>query len=238
MKTSHPLHSAFVLHTMPYKDNSLIVELFTEEQGRLSAVAKGARRNTSPFREAIQLFKPIVVAWVGKRELVTLTHAEIATFTPMLVGKQIWCGLYLNELLIYLLGKHDAHPALFRAYQQAISGLNERNSIEPLLRYFEKSLLEEIGYGLELRYDSQGNLIKADHVYHYIREKGPVGVFFEEDKTNISQDLLYKGESLLALATHQLGDQQSLQDAKRLLRQALVPLLQGKSIQSRKMFIF
>lgn len=235
-KNTDSLHPAFVLHTRPYRDSSLLIELFTKDSGRLTAIAKGGRRPASPLKNALQLFQPVFVAWVGKHELVTLTHAEMAEFLPMLTGERCWCGMYLNELLMYLIERHDPYPQLFQLYYQTMIALMENKSVERALRYFEKSLLAEIGYGLELRYDLGGHPIEDDSFYQFVGEKG--AFLFQKIVTGspVRHENCYQGKNLLALYKDDLNDEASLKTAKYVLRQALTPLLGHRTLKSREMF--
>lgn len=229
------LQLAYVLHTRPYRDSSLLVELFTKDKGRLTAIAKGGRRPTSLFKNALQLFQPILVAWRGKHDLVTLTHAEVAEFLPRLLGERCWCGMYLNELLLYLIERQDPYPQLFQLYYQTIIALAENKTIESVLRYFEKSLLAEIGYGLELRYDKKGLPIEENSFYQFTGDKD---AFLFQKMTENAQNRrnCYQGKSLLALYKEEMHDAMSLQDAKQLLRQAIIPLLGHRTLKSRELF--
>ena len=70
--------TAFLLHAIPYRETSLVVELFTREQGRIGAIAKGARRRQSALRPVLMPFQPLRVVWSGRNELRTLIAAEWA----------------------------------------------------------------------------------------------------------------------------------------------------------------
>ena len=56
--------SAFVLHTYPYRETSLIVEAMTAEFGRVAMVARGAKRPRSELRGLLQAFQPLTVVVV------------------------------------------------------------------------------------------------------------------------------------------------------------------------------
>ena len=90
---------AFVLHSIPYKETSLILDVFTRQYGRMALIAKGAKRPHSVLRPVLQRFQPLLVSWSGKSELRTLTKSEWVGGTPSLVGDALLCGFYLNELL-------------------------------------------------------------------------------------------------------------------------------------------
>ncbi|MCW5626173.1 MAG: DNA repair protein RecO, partial [Burkholderiales bacterium] len=143
---------AFVLHGYPWKETSLLVELFTRTHGRLAVVAKGARRPHSQLRGLLMAFQPLLVTWSGRGEVKLLHGAEWQGGVPQLAGVALLCGFYLNELLVKALIREDAHEELFDAYDEAIRALGSGDGGPgDVLRRFEKRLLAELGYGLVLQ---------------------------------------------------------------------------------------
>ena len=114
---------AFVLHRIPYRDSSQIVELFTRGHGRVSVVARGARRPRSPWRGLLQPFNELLVSWTGRSELRSLVAAEPAGQRMPLAGERLFSGFYMNELILRLLQRHDPHDPLYHAYRQALAAL-------------------------------------------------------------------------------------------------------------------
>ncbi len=150
--------TAYVLHSYDWSETSLIVELFTRERGRVVVAAKGAKRPTSQLRPVLLPFQPILVQ-LGKTpadeaaEIHTLRSAEWTGGGPMLAGGALFSGFYLNELLLKLLARQDAHAALFDAYAEALVALGAPGSLAeegPALRAFELLLLRELGVLPEL----------------------------------------------------------------------------------------
>ncbi len=230
------LQSAFILHTRAYRDTSLLLELFTVEQGRISLVARGARGSRSRYKGLLQPFVPLLISWYGKSELMTLTVAEADGVMFNLAGERLLCGFYLNELLMRLLHRHDAHPQLFMAYQQALRGLQNATSMAAILRAFEKHLLRELGYALQLdREAHSGPLIQADQFYYFDPDLGMLPC--ESSAKSTAGQPVFCGKSLLALHADELIDKDFLRDAKRLLRLALNQLLDGKPLKSRELFL-
>ena len=135
----------FVLHTRPYRDTSLLVEFFTQQRGRLTAIAKGARRPKSPLRLSFDLFMPLLFNYYGKHEFVTLKSLEAVTMAYPLTGNGLFAGLYVNELLIRLLPKMIPMEATFAQYQQLLPQLLESQQLNASLRYFEQLLLQDLG---------------------------------------------------------------------------------------------
>jgi DNA repair protein RecO (recombination protein O) len=149
--------AAYVLHRYDWSESSLILDLFTREQGRLGVVAKGAKRPYSQLRSVLLPFQRIQVS-LGRApktdaageptsEVQTLRAAEWAGGAAMLTGAALFSGFYLNELLMKLLARSDAHPALFDVYAQTLPALcaSEEATVQAALRAFEVALLKETG---------------------------------------------------------------------------------------------
>jgi recombinational DNA repair protein (RecF pathway) len=139
---------AFVLHTYPYRETSVIVEAFTAEYGRVAVVARGARRPRSDLRGVLQAFQPLLLSWSGQAELKTLVKAEWRGGLPRIGGSALLCGFYLNELLLKLLAREDPHPRVYASYEAALAELAAGSEEAPVLRRFELLLLAELGYAL------------------------------------------------------------------------------------------
>ena len=223
--------SAFVLHTYPYRETSLIVELFTRDHGRVALVARGARRPRSTLRGVLQPFQPLLVNWFGKGEMRTLGQAEWIGGQPLLQGSALYCGFYVNELILRLLTREDPHGGLFDCYRETVSGLARRGRASLLLRRFEKSLLQEIGYALVLDRDaSSGRAVEADQRYAYIPESGPV---LREPDENAVQ---FSGRTLLDIQRDDYSDPQTASESKQLMRLILGFHLGGHDLQTRRIF--
>ena len=226
------LQPGFVLHSRPYRDTSALLEVFTREYGRLGLVARGARGAKSKLRGVLQPFRPVLLSWLGRGDLGTLTDAEAQGVASALGGRALLSGYYLNELVQRLTHRHDPHPGLYDAYQQALAGLSDDGSMERVLRLFEKRLLQELGYGLVLDHDVEnGAVLTASAVYHYQLERGPVRA-----EADASHGLLLHGSSLLSLAGEDLADERSLRESKRLMRAVLSLYLGDKPLKSRDLF--
>lgn len=225
------LQPAYVLHRRPYRETSFLIELITPEYGRISAVAKGVRKPRSASPGLLQPFVPLVISWSGKHELMTLTDVEANGVIKNLNGECLFAGLYLNELLMCLLQKWDAHPNLYKAYEQTLAALQLNQLDEKVLRSFEKYLLEELGYGfLPKSIVSLQNNFLPDKFYCFTTENG----FVESDHHSASA---FSGKSLIDIATENWRDAQCLADAKRLIRLILAPLLGARPLHSRRLFL-
>jgi DNA repair protein RecO (recombination protein O) len=232
--TTDPLCSAYVLHYRPYRDTSIIAELFTAEYGRISVVARGARGGRSQLKGLLQPFIPIWIRFTGKSDLLTLRHAEAQGRSYTLCGKFLFSGFYLNELLLRLLQRYDPYPLLFQHYSDSLQQLEASECIQKVLRHFEIRLLKELGYALNLSHEAETGIAVKENDYYYYN---PVhGV---QRLVNVGPETLttaYLGRHLLAILSEDFLDPAVLKDAKRLLRSALAPLLSEKPLQSRQLF--
>ncbi len=223
--------AAFVLHHGHYGESSLLVEVFARGYGRLGLIARGARRPRSGLRTLLAPFQPLLVSWSGRGELGTLTSAEAAEGAIDLSGEQAYCGLYLNELLVRLLHRHDPHENLFDIYGRSLRRLQQPGGSEVVLRLFEKHLLQDLGYGLVLDREVCGNSpIVPDADYDYVLDRGPMPAPAAESGVRL------KGASLLALACEQFPDAVALRDSKLLTRACLARHLGGRPLHSRSLF--
>ena len=225
---------AYVLHTYPFRETSLIVEVFSRDFGRMALLARGARRPRSAIRGLLMAFQPIEIGWAGKGEVLTLMKAEWQGGQPLLVGEALFCGYYLNELLMHLLPREDPHERLFARYAEMLARLAADPSgkvREADLRSFEKALLQELGYGLTLSHDGEGNAIVPTAYYTYRMEQGPVRVEHAE-----AAALVVSGKALLDLEAEDFSDPRSRLEAKQLMRTLMAYYLAGKELETRKIF--
>lgn len=225
---------AFVLHTYPFRETSLIVEVFSRDFGRMALLARGARRPRAAIRGLLMAFQPLEVGWAGKGEVLTLMKAEWQGGQPLLSGDALFCGYYLNELLLHLLPREDAHARLFAGYAEMLRRLAadpQGRVREADLRSFEKTLLQELGYGLTLAHDSAGEALDPAAHYAYRMEQGPVRLAHADAAP---QAVL--GKTLIDLAADDFSDPRSRLEAKQLMRTLMAYYLDGKELETRKIF--
>lgn len=229
------LQPAYVLHRRAYRETSYLVELFTPEYGRLTVSAKGVKKAKSTSQGILQPFTPLLVSWSGRGELMTLTQADLNGQALGLQGESLFTGFYLNELIMALLQKWDEHPHLYHAYEDTIYQLHHNGLDEKVLRAFEKTLIEELGYGILPRNLNENNEIEVDKYYRFVPDQGFVVSELGEDvKAKVT---VFSGKSLLEIAADDWSDADAMRDAKRLTRFILAPLLGNKQIHSRKLFL-
>lgn len=140
---------AYLLHSTAWRETSLLLEAFSREHGRMPLVAKGARRPTSSLRPVLASFQELSLSWSGAGDVKTLTRAEWASPLRVYAGAAMMSAWYMNELVLRLLPREDAHPVLYDAYDAALHDLAAGARAAGALRRFEWTLLREIGYGLD-----------------------------------------------------------------------------------------
>lgn len=226
------LEPAFVLHNRSYRESSLITEIFGRGTGRLGLVAKGARRPKSALRGMLQSFHPLLLSWSGSGELGLLNGAEPDGYLRPLTGKALFSGLYLNELLMRLIHRHDPHPDLFHYYGSALEALGHGQRTDAVLRVFEKQMLESVGYGLILDHDiDTGEPIHGDCAYRYRPDRGPTS-----QASGDADGVRVGGETLLSLARESLESECVLDEAKQLMRVVLRRYLGDRPLATRSLF--
>ncbi|ODP95551.1 MULTISPECIES: DNA repair protein RecO [Salinivibrio] len=221
----------FVLHSRPYSETSLILDVFSEGEGRVSLLAKGARGKRSALKGALQPFTPLLLKWGGRGELRTLRSAEATGLALPLSGNALYSGFYLNEVLMRVLEPQTPYPTVFLDYVTALTQLARYNNPEPALRRFELALLEALGYGVDfLHCAGSGDPIDDNMTYLFREQQGFVASLMK------SQQRQFTGHDLRALATRQFDTSDQLRAAKRFTRIALKPYLGPKPLKSRELF--
>ena len=222
---------AWVLHHRPYRDTSRIVEAFSREQGRVTLFARGARGPRSRTASLLQPFVPLLVSWRGHGDAAQLTAVDLAdgptTGTPGLPAGAVMSGFYLNELILRLTTRDDPHPDLFDAYSTALGALAAGGAPDAPLRVFERRLLEELGYGVDLEVEmGSGRAIDPDGRYVFRAGQGVAPAVADAPGA-------VAGRSLLSLAAGRFAAPAELEDARRVLRAALDYCLEGRELATR-----
>ncbi len=226
------LTSGFVLHRRPYRETSLLLEVYARDHGRIGLLARGARGPRSRRAALLQPFVPLQLGWAGRGELPVL--ARIEPDGPQLLSPlddRAVIALYLNELLLRLSAREDPHPALYDAYRAALEELSGQAAAPDLaLRRFELALLEALGYGLELNFDAaSGAPVASETAYRYVYEQGPVPQGPGIGGTPVS------GATLLALASGVLKTAAQRREARALLGGAIEHYLGGRPLRTREL---
>ena len=237
------LAESYLLHTLPFKETSLIVRMFGKHQGRFSVIAKGVKRKQSQaIRAILQPFSLLQIEYTGKSELKTLCNVELGDIQKqqsVLPSRVLACGYYLNELLIRATEEWQESPVLFEAYRKSLQSLQtsqdtrqgKRVTQAEILRTFEVALLSDLGVAPDWMIDISGYEIKPSSRYDYLEEQG-----FTEVKGTASLDAGFLGESLIALGTNDYKEEM-LKECQRTTQMLLRKIIGDKPLESRKLWI-
>lgn len=219
---------AWILHARPYRETSLLLEGVSRDHGRIGLVARGARRDRPRQpRALLQPLVPLALSWSGQGDLVTLNGVDARGQPPLLQGEALLCALYLNELTLRLLPRHDAVPDLFDAYELALQRLGSHGEHAWTLRRYERDLLAEIGYAVVCDSEADsGEPLHPERDYVYVPEHGAVAY---ADQSNA---LRLRGSALLALSDDVMPAGEDLAGLRRLMRALIVHQLGGASLRS------
>ncbi|QDP02011.1 DNA repair protein RecO [Thalassotalea sp. PS06] len=228
------LQTVYLLHSRPYRENSLLLNLLSEQHGHISAVARAGANRKSSVRAQLQPFSLLQVQLKGKGQLLNLTQIEAAELPLPLTKQFLYSGFYLNELCVRILPQNISCDDLFRHYHHSLIALNHQNPIEPVLRKFEFTLLNELGLSLDFSVlDDENQVQEGDSEYWYfLPEQGFVAADYQS-RTN-----RYSRQHLFAIRDGNLQDPDVLLTCKVLMRQIFKPLLGNKPLQSRKLFAY
>ena len=207
---------AYVLHARPYRETSLLLECLTREHGRLGVIARGVRGEKARLRRAqLEPFQSVAMDLLLRGELATLTAVEPVGVPLRMIGDAALASLYLNELVVRLTERQDPFPGLFDVYAKTLVQLATGEPLAWTLRRFERDLLEAIGYGLQLEYDSEsGEPLESDGHYRYLVDQGAV-------RSVASHARAIRGSDLLALQQDQMPDNTGLRALRDLMREII-----------------
>ncbi len=222
----------FLLHRRRFRETSLLVELLTFENGRISAVAKGALRSQSKLGTSLQPSIRMHLEVVGRSNLPTLTKAETIEHFQQMNGINIYSFLYINELLMKLTVPNDPIPEIYLEYQKLIKVLSSGCLSESDLRYFELTLLEMIGVKPVLDHTADSNEPISPHKKYYFH---PIDGLSQ--KRYRDEQLEIGGETLVNLNSKLKLVGSFATEAKYLLRMSIGYHLDGKQVNSRKLFL-
>ena len=219
--------NCFLLHQRSYGETSIIADVFTQKSGKISFIAKGAKKPKSKFFGYLVPFQKLKITYSGRSELKTLTSIDrdLASNSNTF-SKVSYSLLYINELLMKLLPKDAKHEELFVLYDEFLKKINKNNNLEISLRHFELDLLDMLGYGFD--YDSEidsNEPIEAELSYVFVSQRG-----FR--KSNSSS---FKGKDILSIKKRKLEDV-PLKYLKEITTKAIGICLEGKDLASRKIF--
>ena len=197
----------------------------------MAAVRRGALRKKSQMGGLLQPLIPLHVAFSGRSELLTLKDAESDKRSPVLSGRAMYSIFYVNELILRLTAPRDPNDELFRVYEMVVLGFRHNEALEPLLRKFEKGLLDALGFGLNLETEANSTTpIDPTRDYYYVPAHGAV------TNPNQSSSIKVSGQALGALSGKIRFTLDGLREAKYLMRHVLNHHLEGRKLTSRDIF--
>lgn len=207
---------AFVLHSRAYRETSLLLECLTRDHGRIGVVARGVRSQRGRLqRSQLEPFQPLAVDLQLRGELATLRSAESIGTPLRLPGDAGLAGLYINELVVRLTERQDPHPSVYVAYAQTLSRMANEKPLAWQLRRFERDLLAELGYALQLEGEADsGEPLQADALYSYRPEHGAV-------RCRASDSHAVRGSDLVALLEDRMPDTQGLHALRGMMRELI-----------------
>ncbi|MBA6291725.1 DNA repair protein RecO [Colwellia sp. MB3u-70] len=218
--------SAFVLHSRPYRENQLLIDLLTEHDGKLAALSYVGHSTKSSRKALLQPFLPIKVTLKGQYNLKSLIRVEPIGKSFLLKKNALFSAFYINELLVKLLGDNIACEALFQQYKMSLGALAQASNIEICLREFELMLMDELGlsfdFSLVFEHSAEG--------FYYLPDEGFIPAY-----TKLKQPC-YNRWHLQAIAERDLSTPEVLNTFKALMRQVINHLLDGVPLNSRKLF--
>src|ERR1700761_1538039 len=224
---------AFVLHSYPYRETSLIIDVLSRDHGRLALVAKGAKRPHSALRGVLQTFQPLALSWSGKSEVRTLTGAEWVGGMLPLTGDALLCGFYVNELLVKFCAREDPHPQLFHHYVVTMTRLAHDEPPVQVLRSFERVLLRETGYAMSLNRTVARKAVVPEGRYVFDPERG----VREAAHDSPSNWPVVVGQTLLDMEADDYHRAQTVAQSKTLMRFLLNTYLGGTPLATRQILI-
>lgn len=221
------LTPALILHRRPWRDTSMIIEAFSRQHGRVAAIAKGARRAKSRWRGLLEPLSAVDLSWSGRGELYTLTGVEMRR-SHALAGNRLMGGLYASELVMRLTARDDPHPAIHDSLAALLAALADGAPAIVGLRFFERNLLDELGYGVALDSLDDGTPVQRDDDYRYHPDHGlRVGRDIPRDG-----EVGVSGRVLLGLIEGRLPDREAIREARDLMQAALAPHLGQRPLKS------
>lgn len=220
---------AFILHTRPWRETSLIIDVLSRHHGRLALVGRGARRPLSSLKAKLLAFQPLSLSWFGKGGLRTLHAAEWQGGDLRLMGQALMCGFYMNELLLKLLPLDDPHELLYDQYQSTLEELTRAGDPGPVLRRFELDLLSALGYAQTLTHLADGGEVRSGGRYGYVHDLGVVELGAGETG--------YAGKTLLDMAAGDFTDPRTQSEGKQLMRALINHYLNDKPLLTRQLLV-
>lgn len=239
MSASHRINHQpiFILNAKPWRENSLYLEVFSRDFGRVALLARSARTRGSALSGLLVSFVPIEASWFGKEELKTLHRAEWLGGWAQPQGRALFHALYVNELILKCLAREDPYPELFDALLETMKKISQFPQQFDILRFFEYQLLKQLGFLPDFERDEHQQILDKNQFYD-VSPECPVRAIdvndVDEWRAEDSLKKVVKGEVLLELMQGQgFSSMANLQSATQLMRQLIafyVPNLETRNV--------
>ncbi|RTZ65582.1 MAG: DNA repair protein RecO [Aquificaceae bacterium] len=225
-----PESFGYILRNRPFRENSRLLDVFTEESGRIPCIARPAKKRGKVMAGTLEPFRYLHLQWVGRGDVFTLTQAD-ERGRHNLPNSELFTGLYLNELVYRLSQQHQATPELFQAYKQTLHRMIDPYTNPKALMRFELFLLETLGYGINLyEEDSNSDGIIPQQRYRYIPQHG---IIKNDPEIQQADGFILSGNLLVALRDLNTMHVENWQELRTFLDKIIL-LLVGKPLNSRK----
>ncbi len=221
-----PLQLVYVLHAKAFRENSLICELLSDVNGRITAMV-----HKTKYSNPYQLFTRLQLDLKqGHGELYFVNKVEASDDGFPYVGSAFNSACYINELIVKLLKQTVDPSSVFYCYERALQGLRNNEDIEPTLRRFEHQLLNEMGVLPEFSYCGEtGEPLQEGRFYQYQANIGFIDAYTTK-KPRFLASVLSKIEQ------ENWQDPSVLKQAKWLMRELIHVQLNGQVLKSRDLF--
>lgn len=141
---------AIVIRLVEFSESSYVATLFTEDFGKITGMAKGARRRKSAFENALDLLSISRVVFIrkstGAMDLLTEARLEHPFRAASRDLTRLYAAFYVAELLNEMTDERDPHPHLFRSAYETLLALDGDADVEIQVLKFELATLRELGH--------------------------------------------------------------------------------------------
>jgi len=221
----------FILHRRNFSETSFILEVFSKEYGRVNIIAKGAKKSKKYQGINFDLYQKYNISWISRNDLGTLTDIDIVSSKYTFTAEKALSGFYINEIILKLLYKDEPYPELFDMYELTLNRLFSNENEKIILRYFEKILLQSLGYGVSLENDVKTGLsIIPKNEYYYKIDSGP-----SSEISSKGEGMKISGKTLFELNNETLSHAKNINEAKKLLSMILGKYI-NQPLESRRLY--
>lgn len=222
------LSPLFILRRHPFRDHSVLLDVFSRDAGKFTCVAKFHSSKNSRAKGMLEPFRLLEAHWTGRGEVFSLHKAEEIRRYPL---KQagLMRGMYANELLLRTLWQHQAQPELFALYQYTLQRLLDPTDTFALPAW-ELAVLANAGYELNLWHDdATGQAIDPQRRYRFLPDHG-----LSPDAAN-AKGVPISGALLIALRSPDTFPNPLHTELRQVLDHLLQMLLNGKTLFARRL---